>query len=123
MGEQERPLGITIIGALWIIRGLLALVAGLGVATVGTLVAGGIGLVIGLLMILLGLIDLALGVGCMKAWPWVWTVGVIVAILNVISGIMEIASTGIRGALAIIIPVIILYYLMQPQVKAWFGTE
>jgi len=117
----ERPLGVTILGVLWVIVGLFALIAGLGVVTVGTIVLGIFGLITGLVMIILGIIDLALGYGCFQAWPWVWTVAVIVAAINIISGLVNIFSSGFQGVLSIIIPAIIIYYLFQPQVKAWFG--
>jgi hypothetical protein len=121
MTEGERPLGVTIIGILWISAGLFALSAGMGVITIGTMVLGIFGFITGIVLIILGIIDLALGVGCFKAWPWVWTVAVIIAAINIITGVISIFTSGLSAVLSIIIPAIILYYMMQPQVKAWFG--
>jgi hypothetical protein len=119
----ERPLGVTILGILWILGGLLALLAGLGIAAIGTVLAGPIGLAIGVVFIIVGLVDLALGVGCFKAWPWVWTVGVVFSIISIIIGLYSLVTTGIGALLGLIIPVIILYYLFQPNVKAYFGKS
>ncbi|HUU74782.1 MAG TPA: hypothetical protein VMW63_01695 [Methanoregulaceae archaeon] len=119
----ERPLGVTIIGILWIISGLLALIGGLGIAVMGTVVAGVFSLFLGIITIVIGLVYLALGVGCFKAWPWVWTVGVIFSIIGIIMGLFSLFSTGAGAIISIIIAVIILYYLFQPHVKAWFGKE
>jgi hypothetical protein len=119
----ERPLGVTILGILWIIVGLLALLSGLGIAVVGTLVAGIIGLFLGFILIIIGLVDLALGIGCFKAWPWVWTIGVIFSILSIVMGLVNLLTSGASALISIIISVVILYYLFQPQVKAYFGKN
>ena len=119
----ERPLGVTILGILWIIIGLLALLGGLGVAVVGTLLAGIFGLIIGFVLVIIGIIDLALGIGCFKAWPWVWTIGVILSILNIVIGLVSLLTSGAGALISIIIAVVILYYLYQPQVKAYFGQK
>jgi hypothetical protein len=118
---SERPLGVTILGILWIIGGLLALLGGLGIAAIGTILAGAIGLVIGIVFIIIGLVDLALGVGCFKAWPWVWTVGVIFSIISILIGLVSLVTSGFSAIVGIIIAAIILYYLFQPQVKTYFG--
>ena len=55
------------------------------------------------------------------AWPWVWTVGVIFSAISIHIGIMNLFSQGAGALLGIIIAAIILYYLFQPQVKAYFG--
>ena len=117
----ERPLGVTILGILWILGGLLALLGGLGIAAIGSLVAGPIGFGVGVVFIIIGIVDLALGIGCFKAWPWVWTVGVIFSILSIIMGVYSLVTTGLAAVIGLIIPVIILYYLFQPKVKAYFG--
>jgi hypothetical protein len=119
----ERPLGVTILGILWIIGGLLALLGGLGVAVVGTLVAGIIGLVLGFVFIIIGLVDLVLGIGCFKAWPWVWTIGVIFSILSILAGLVSLLTSGAGALISIIIAIVILYYLFQPHVKAYFGQK
>jgi hypothetical protein len=117
----ERPLGVTILGILWILGGLLALLGGLGIAAIGSMIAGPFGLAIGIVFIIIGLVDLALGIGCFKAWPWVWTVGVVFSILSIIMGLYSLVTTGLAAVIGLIIPVIILYYLFQPNVKAYFG--
>lgn len=113
----ERPLGL---GALWIILGLLYLAIGMGLAFMGVVIPGLIGSVGGV-FVLIGLVDLVLGFGCFMVWPWVWTAGVAFTALHIIIGIASLLLTGIGALLGLIIPFIILYYLLQPHVKAYFG--
>jgi len=113
----ERPLGVTIIGILWIIGGLIGLFSGIAVAAF----LGVLGLALGGVLIIIGLVDITLGVGCFMAWPWVWTVGMIFTIISLILGIASLFTSGAGAIISIIIAVIILYYLFQPYVKAYFG--
>lgn len=119
----ERPLGVTIIGILWILLGLFLLLSGLGVGTLLVLITAGLGVIVGGVIALLGLITLALGVGCFQGWSWVWIVGVIITGLHLILGLIGLLFTGGASIISLIISAIILYYLFQPNVKAWFGQE
>jgi hypothetical protein len=121
---SERPLGVTIIGILWIIGGLLAIFAGIiGGAILSVAGLGGLGAAIGIIAFIVGIVYLILGIGCFKAWPWVWTVGVIFSALSILLGIVNLFMVGASALLGIIIAAIILYYLFQPQVKAYFGKS
>jgi hypothetical protein len=120
---SERPLGVTILGVLWIIGGLLAIIGGIiGGAVLSIVGLGGIGAAIGITLFVIGIIDLLLGIGCFKAWPWVWVVGVIITAISILIGIASLFTTGASALLGIVIAAIILYYLFQPQVKAYFGN-
>ncbi|MEI7433381.1 MAG: hypothetical protein WCJ93_03925 [Methanomicrobiales archaeon] len=57
------------------------------------------------------------------AWPWVCTVEVIFSAVSIIIGIFNLFSAGAGALFGIIIAAIILYYLFQPQVKAYFGKS
>ena len=117
-----RPLGVTILGVLWIIGGLFAIMGGIvGGAILSMEGFGGLGAAIGVVAFIIGVVDLLLGIGCFKAWSWVWIVGVIFSAISVLIGIVSLFTTGLSALLGIIIAAIILYYLFQPQVKAYFG--
>ena len=69
---SARPLGVTILGILWILGGLLMLVGGfVGGAILSVSGLGGIGAAIGVVFFIIGIVDLLLGVGCFLAWSWV----------------------------------------------------
>ena len=122
MSDKERPLGITILGALWIILGLLYFAIGMGFAFMGVVLSGLLG-TLGGVFVLIGIVDFVLGVGCFMAWPLIWTVSVAFTVLHIIIGIVSLLTTGIGALLGLIIPFIILYYLLQPHVKAYFGKS
>ena len=93
----ERPLGITILGALWIILGLVYFAIGMGFAFMGIVISGLLGSVGGI-FVLIGIVDFVLGVGCFMAWPWVSTVSVAFTVLHIIIGIREPALNRYRCA-------------------------
>ncbi|NYT21797.1 MAG: hypothetical protein GKC07_08380 [Methanomicrobiales archaeon] len=117
----ERPLGVTIIGILWILGGILGLLAGAGFMAMGTLFFGPYSLLFGIVFIIIGIIEIVLGYGCFQAWPRVWTVGVILTVISLLLGIGSLVTTGAGALMSIVISGIILYYLFQPHVKAYFG--
>ena len=119
----ERPLGITILGILWVIGGLILLSGGLTVALVGGAAIGSLGWILGIIYMLWGILELAIGVGSFMGWPLVWIVSVVLAILSVVQAIYAIFTQGWTYLLSALIAVIILYYLFQPDVKAWFGHD
>ena len=112
----ERPYGL---GALWIILGLLYLAIGFGFSFIGVVYSGLIG-TFGGILVLVGLVDFVLGIGCFMTWPWIWTAGVAFTALHLIIGIVSLLTTGFGALLLLFIPFIILYYLLQPHVKAYF---
>ena len=101
---------------------MLYFAIGMGFSVIGVVYSGFIG-TLGGVMVLIGLVDFVLGVGCFMAWPWVWTVSVAFTVLHLIIGIVSLLTTGIGALLGLIIPFIILYYLLQPHVKAYFGKS
>jgi hypothetical protein len=119
---SERPLGVTILGILWIIFGLMWLVAAFLGGAVLTLVGlGAIGAIIGVVLFIIGIIDILIGVGCFKGWGWVWIIGVIFMCINILIGLVSLFSNWVTGLVTIIIAGIIIWYLFQPKVKAYFG--
>jgi hypothetical protein len=120
MAEMSRPLGVTIIGILWILAGLLtAIGAGLGGAALAVMGLGALGAMVGVVLVIIGLVFIALGIGCFKGWPWVWPVGVIFTIIGLVINLLSILANP-AVIIGIIFDIIILWYLFQPPVKAWF---
>lgn len=114
-------LGITIIGILWILAGLLtALGAGLGGAALAVIGLGALRAMVGVVFVIIGLVFIDLGIGCFKGWPWVWPVGVIFTIIGLVINLLSILSNTGAAILGITSDLIILWYLFQPQIKAWF---
>lgn len=112
IGDQERPLGIAILAILQMLGALFILVGGatflvLGAISVLFTAVGGI-------MVLFGLISFYVGYGLWNMESWAWKVALIV---NIISIVLNVIS---QNWLALIIPVIIVIYLQQEDIKNRF---
>jgi len=64
-------------------------------------------------LVIVGLISLAVAYGFWTGSGWGWWLGIILAILQIVS----IFSLNVIG---FIIGIIMVYYLTRPHVKAWF---
>ena len=113
----SRPLLITIIGALYALVGVLAILAGIVLAIGGAasdaLAAGAVG---GGIVAIVGLIYIVIALGFFKGWKLWWYLGVLFSIIGIILGLLSFPA----GLLVVIIQLIILWYLFRDNVKAFF---
>lgn len=121
----ERPTGVTILSVLAFIVGIFGALGGLLVVAAGTAAAaygfgieGGLAVVIGALVLIVGLLWLAVGWGLWNINKWGYQLAMILAIIGIILALPGIAGAGI---VTIIINGIIIYYLIQPEIKDVFG--
>src|SRR2546425_11695238 len=130
MQKPPRPIGITILGIIEILIGVLGLlvsIAIIGVSalfstlpTVGTLI-GAVGVVIGGVFAFFSLIWLATGVGFLHGKGWAWTLGMIFTILSIL-GAAYVAFTGFSQAgYALVFWIIMIIYLTRSHVKVFCG--
>jgi hypothetical protein len=130
-----RPTGITILAVLAAIGGIGNLLIGAGVVT-GVTGYGYISvpnetlnLGFGIGWLALGILELAFAWGAWTLKPWGWVLGVVIAIAAIVDQIVyglasgEVVSSliSLGGIVGIAVPIIILYYLYRPGVKAAFG--
>ena len=126
-----RPMGITILAVLSAIGGVLAILGGIALIGIGG-VAGastgqaalfGLGAIFGLLALAIGILNLAFAYGAWTLQPWAWTLGVALQIFSIAMAVLAVVGgSDIAGqVLGVAISGIILYYLMQPNIKAAFG--
>ena len=143
--QRHRPFGVTIIGILGIIVGLIFLLGGLGLfiaipiigsnpekysidsssmvfqvltSSFGYAIAGG--------MVALGIANIATGIGLLKGKQWAWKIAVALAVISLatdaITVIVQANPSSLGGSvIGGIIDGVILYYLFRPHVKAYFG--
>ena len=110
---MQRPTGITILAVLAAIAGVLYILGGLALLTVGTVVSatyalGGLAVIIGLIILVVGVLYIGLAYGFWSLKPWAWSLGV---------------GLQVAGIIGIVIAGAIVYYLYQPNVKAAFGRS
>jgi hypothetical protein len=126
-----RPTGITILAILSAIGGVLTILAGiaaiglggLGAAATGEASFFGLGVVFGIIALALGIASLAFAFGAWTLQPWAWSLGVILQGANIIFAVVAVigGSDITSQIIGVAIAGIILYYLMQPNIKAAFG--
>lgn len=120
--RRDRPLGVTIIGVLLLLAGLVVILSGVLIGSLADL--SDIELAVELVALVIGLIYIIAAFGFFKGWSWVWLVTMVILVLGII---IDIASWAIHGMddivgllIDLIIPVIILLYMNSQNVKAFF---
>jgi hypothetical protein len=145
---RHRPEGLTILGGLAILAGIAGLVTG-GVLLVASLMVGSITsslkdylssqgypqLVsyvttsnvatilasLGVFSILVGLFWFAEGIGVLSGKGWAWNVGIIIFVLSIVNSAIQVVFGNYVSVIGILIDLGIIYYLMKPKVRAFFG--
>lgn len=75
----------------------------------------------------LGILFLAFGIGALRLKGWAWTAGIVALALEVVRTIVGViiqgfsASKLIVASLTILIALLLLWYLVRPNVRAAFG--
>jgi len=129
----QRPFGVSILAVLSGLAGILfllgALVIGVSSAYLTTFIeqysgllmpAAMVGAVLTILAVIaavFGILYLVLAYGIWVGAGWAWILAIILLILDIIGGILSLPG----GIISIIIAALILWYFMQPHVKAFFG--
>lgn len=140
----KRPTGVTIIGILSIIGGLVMLIGGISLVTLAAvlpilpmsddqinsqLATAGmspamlsmVSSATGGLLLILGIASLVVAYGLFKAKKWAWSISVVLSIISIAMGIVSIVTGNFGSIASIAISGVILYYLYRPHVKAYFG--
>lgn len=134
---MKRPVGVTIFAVAAVIYGifnlLLALLGLLGSALLASRVASAaIRYSPGTLAYatvsdaLLGILFLVFGIGALRLKGWAWTTGVVVLVLELVRQIVGFviqrssAGTIVRDSITIVIALLLLWYLLSPNVRRAF---
>ncbi len=132
--SYDRPLLVTILAALYVLIGVIVVVAGIAVIALGgsvvdDLIASmgieGVDLgwaagLVGALCIVVGLVYLVIGYGFLKGWKSMWYLGVLFMVLDIIVSVVTVALGNFGSILTLIIAVILLLYLFKSNVKQFF---
>jgi len=112
--KPQRPNGVAVLAVLEVVGGIVS-------SVFGFLLIGGAALAAGALALMIGVLGFVLAIGYLGGKGWAWTLGIAVAVINIIILIVEAALGFSANILGIIFAIIIIYYLMRPHVKAYFG--
>ena len=90
--------------------------ASLGVGTISALI-----IVLGAVFLIVGILYLAVGVGFLGGKRWAWNLGIVVSAIGIVLNVIQMIGGNYSGVLSLIISLLIIYYLMRPHVKVFFG--
>jgi hypothetical protein len=128
MQGKERPLGVTIIGVLLFLLGLIMILGGLALFALGDLVdVEALAVATGAVSVVIGIVYIVLAFGFLKGWNWVWVLTMVVLIIGILWSILQWVLNGMETdqivsmLLGLIIPIIIVLYMNSKKVKAFFG--
>lgn len=122
--RRDRPLGVTIIGVLLLLAGILAIIDGLTLGAITDL--EGLDLAIEVVSLVIGLVYIIVAFGFFKGWGFVWLLTMIVVVFGIIWSILSWVIGGLEMdklvelAIDLIVPIIILLYMNSQNVKTFF---
>jgi hypothetical protein len=135
--KPKRPTGVTVIAVLNILGGLAGLGLGAIFIAAGALASSSLATqyptlssisgissilyAVGALALIIGILSIVVAVGFLGGKGWAWTLGIVAAVIGIVVGIVEVVIGFLTDVIGIIFQIIILYYLMRPHVKAFFG--
>jgi hypothetical protein len=112
----DRPMGVTIIAILQFIGGFFGLaIAALAIMAAALVpIFGFLFLILGVFALLVALFGIIVGWGLWTLKSWAWMVALILNIINILLALFPFQP------LSLIIPLIIVIYLQQGEVKSTF---
>jgi len=141
--KPMRPIGITILAVLAGIFGILLVIGGVLLAALASVISDlieanastfgftTIGIdfgafftafvaAIAAIALIFGVLHLVVAYGFWIGAGWSRWLAIVLSILGIIGGVLSLTG-GVGGVVLIVIYALILWYLMQPYVKAFFG--
>lgn len=131
MQKPPRPTGVTILAILDLIGGVLAIIAGGTLAAVGgsgilgTLgygsLLGGLVAVLGGAILVFGFLAVTVGYGLWSGKSWAWMVAIALYAIGALFSLGSLALGSYSSIISLAIYALVIWYLMKPHVKAYFG--
>ncbi|HVL88053.1 MAG TPA: hypothetical protein VM681_08650 [Candidatus Thermoplasmatota archaeon] len=132
---KPRPLGVTILGVLYLLGGALMALAGLAFVAGGAAMSaafapflplpgallGAALAVVGIVVLGIGVLSIVVGKGLLDARPWAWTVALVLTAIGLLMGVLNLVTGNVGAIVNVAISGFIVWYLYQDGVKAWFG--
>ncbi|MDO5862217.1 MAG: hypothetical protein Q4Q58_05450 [Thermoplasmata archaeon] len=131
MSEEsyQRPLLITILGALYVIIGILAIISGytLYATDAATLIDQGldpdmadIAGTLGIAMMIAGIVYVIAAAGFFKGWSVMWYLGIVVMAIGAVANLYFVVIGEYFNIIIVLIDLVLLYYIFRPNVKEYF---
>jgi hypothetical protein len=131
--QAKRPFGVTIMALLSFFQGFFGLLLGLGLVTLGGLVAaaggpvgavvGSVGVLFGFVKVMAPLVHLVFAWGAFHLKVWAWWMGLAGSALSLLGAFLDIAYREAPAGptlVSVAIPALIFLYLISPGVRQAF---
>ena len=123
---MKRPIGVTLLGIIFLVAGISFIVTGLQLTTAvtfGPVPTGSGAWIWGWIIVLTGVLFWASGLAAFPLQPMAWMLGHIIAIFGLLEVFFTLIGTGnLNYALAMTAwPLLLLWYLNRAPVKKAFG--
>jgi len=135
MSSPRRPLGVTLVGILWLLRGAVSVaMGGLAVAAVAVTsvtelaprleplvqIVRSYAEFFGVITVLVGALQLLLAWGLLGDKYWGWLAALVVEVIRVVTSVLTLPRAPLSDLLQVFISAVIIAYLLQPHVRAFF---
>lgn len=130
MSNLGRPIGVTILAILQTLLGILTLLGGIAIASVGFVLPEIIphvrwfafrSLIFGLGLLVFALVDFILAYGLWEGKGWAWVGSLLFVLIGIVLSVFSLfVNPRIGELVSLIIDLVIVYYLMQPRVHTYF---
>ncbi len=130
---KERPLGVVILAVLYVLEGLVMLLGAMGMLFAGA-IAGSVGdelgiggifgavfAVVGVVLLIFAVLAFLVAWGLYSGKGWARFIAIILAVLSLLIGLVGLVSLSWTSVVQLLIAIVILYYLFQPRVKAFYA--
>lgn len=113
MTETTRPLGVTLLGILFILGGIIGVVSGI-ILTIASPIF--------IVVLILGVMSGAAGAGFFLRWRWSWILAIIIMLISILSEIALVLMGKYMSLFALVFHIIIVLYLFRGSVRAYFSS-
>ncbi|MEM3160886.1 MAG: hypothetical protein QXJ74_08905 [Nitrososphaera sp.] len=127
--SKSRPTGITVLGILYILGGIGALVGSAAVGIIAGSLAGnqlfgslaaGIGGLIVFFLLIIAVIEFVIAGALFSGKSWGRTLVIILAIIDLLINLTTLVSGNVFAVIGIVLDLIVLYYMWRPHVIEYF---
>lgn len=119
---MDRPTGVTVLAVLYAIGGIIMLLSAAAAVTMEG--ADGAGVFGAFLFLAVSIAFLAVTYGMWTGLRWAWFGAIVLEVFAFVSSILSmLAGDILSGFVGLVIAGIILWYLLKPDVQAWFGVS
>lgn len=121
---SARPTGVTVLSILFALESLLFIIGGIGAMGLGAFfgpIGAGLGIIVGGILVLMGLIGLLVTWGLWTGRGWARIIAIVLSILGLLTTVLGAIALETLSIIGLLINIVILWYLVQPQVKAYYA--